>query len=56
MALTEHTYNATLTEPGWYADPDRQHEMRYFDGADWTGHVTHYGPTPCLGCFVPPAS
>ena len=50
MALTEQPYESSLTEPGWYPDPDRVHEMRYFDGASWTGHVTHHGPTPCAGC------
>lgn len=36
--------------PGWFDDPELQHRMRYFDGAGWTGHVTHFGPTPCSGC------
>ena len=50
MALTDHHHESTLMEAGWYPDPDQLHELRYFDGATWTGHVTHYGPTPCAGC------
>lgn len=38
------------TAPGWYSDPFEMHRMRYFSGSDWTDHVTHFGPTPCLGC------
>ncbi len=36
--------------PGWFADPLGLHNLRYFDGADWTDHVTHFGPSPCTGC------
>ena len=38
--------------PGWYADPFGRHEVRYFDGATWTEHVSSHGrqstdsPTP----------
>jgi hypothetical protein len=28
------------TPPGWYADPYRRYELRYFDGAVWTEHVS----------------
>lgn len=37
---------------GWYADPFGRHEVRYFDGATWTEHVSSHGrqstdpPTP----------
>jgi hypothetical protein len=24
----------------WYPDPHRRHEMRYWDGVDWTEHVS----------------
>ena len=38
------------TSAGWFDDPRGEHRFRYFDGTDWTDHVTHYGPTPCLRC------
>lgn len=28
---------------GWYDDPTRRHQQRYFDGAVWTHHVTSGG-------------
>jgi uncharacterized protein YxjI len=28
------------TPPGWYADPYHRYELRYFDGAAWTEHVS----------------
>lgn len=49
MAVIEHT-QVTVEKAGWYPDPDRQHNLRYFDGRSWTAHVTHYGPSPCGGC------
>lgn len=51
MALAEHQHTIELTEAGWYPDPDREHHLRYFNGAGWTAHVTHFGPSPCHGCF-----
>jgi uncharacterized protein YxjI len=27
------------TDPGWYADPYRRHQVRYWDGLVWTEHV-----------------
>ena len=30
-------------EPGWYADPFGRHEMRYYDGTQWTEHVSSHG-------------
>lgn len=33
-----------LAEPaGWRADPNGRHEMRYWDGAQWTDHVSDAG-------------
>ena len=29
--------------PDWYPDPYGRHEMRYFDGTQWTEHVTSHG-------------
>jgi len=31
------------TEAGWYPDPFGRHEMRYFDGSQWTEHVSSNG-------------
>ncbi len=31
------------TPAGWYPDPWRAAELRYWDGAEWTGHVTTAG-------------
>ena len=28
---------------GWYADPSTRHELRYWDGGQWTEHVTSQG-------------
>lgn len=49
MAVVEQT-TVAAGKTGWYPDPTSQHILRYFDGAEWTDHVTHSGPTPCLGC------
>lgn len=53
MALAEQQRQLEQIEAGWYPDPDGEHHLRYHDGLAWTGHVTHHGPTPCLGCAVP---
>lgn len=29
--------------PGWYADPTRRYEHRYWDGGTWTEHVARNG-------------
>lgn len=31
------------TPAGWHPDPTERHEMRYWDGTDWTGHVSNAG-------------
>jgi uncharacterized protein YxjI len=31
------------TDPGWYADPYRRHQVRYWDGSSWTEHVGEDG-------------
>jgi uncharacterized protein YxjI len=33
----------TTAAPGWYADPFGRAEARYFDGANWTEHVSSHG-------------
>lgn len=49
MAVIEHT-PTDLVQAGWFPDPRKLHNLRYFDGQFWTDHVTHYGPSPCAGC------
>ncbi len=34
-----------MTAPGWYPCPARTHELRYYDGATWTDHVSDQGAT-----------
>ncbi len=29
--------------PHWYRDPTGRHEVRYWDGAQWTAHVSDHG-------------
>src|SRR3954462_3883542 len=33
----------TPTPAGWFADPLGRHEMRYYDGQQWTEHVSSHG-------------
>ncbi|MCU0271268.1 MAG: DUF2510 domain-containing protein [Acidimicrobiales bacterium] len=30
-------------EPGWYPDPSGRHEVRWFDGENWTASVADQG-------------
>ena len=43
---------------GWYTDPSARHERRYWDGTDWTAHVSDAGiaATDQLGTRPPPTS
>ncbi len=57
LALSESATKAaalhvttTSLKAGWYADPQDLHDQRFFDGAKWTKHVTHFGPKPCSNC------
>lgn len=37
-------YGGGATSPaGWFPDPHRRYEMRYWDGSRWTEHVTSGG-------------
>jgi hypothetical protein len=54
---------APIREAGWFPDPARTHEARYFDGDGWTDHVTDAGlvtqaplgpPPPGLMSWFPP--
>ena len=29
--------------PGWYSDPGRRYDHRYWDGSEWTEHVSTAG-------------
>jgi uncharacterized protein YxjI len=48
--------NVTTT-PNWYPDPFGRHELRYFDGTQWTEHVSSHGrqavDPPMGGTHVP---
>lgn len=37
---------------GWHDDPMAIHKQRWHDGAEWTEHVTHFGPVPCHSCSL----
>jgi len=32
-----------MSAPGWFPDPNRGHELRYYDGTSWTEHVSDQG-------------
>lgn len=34
---------ANAPQPGWYPDPGRRHDTRYWDGVAWTAHVADAG-------------
>ena len=34
---------ATVVPPGWYADPYRRYDQRYWDGTSWTQHASRGG-------------
>ena len=40
--------------PGWFNDPQRRHELRYFDGTLWTEHVSDDGVQAVDGWMPPP--
>jgi hypothetical protein len=35
--------HAAVTSANWFADPTGRHQLRYFDGAQWTHHVQDQG-------------
>lgn len=35
--------SATAPPPGWYPDPYRRYDQRYWDGASWTQHASRAG-------------
>ena len=32
-----------MADAGWWQDPTGRHELRYFDGNEWTAHVSDQG-------------
>lgn len=40
----------------WYPDPNRRHELRYWDGGKWTDHVSTGGVTSTDPVMTPPAA
>ena len=42
-ATTPSTLAAPAVPPGWLADPTARHEVRFWDGARWTEHVSDAG-------------
>jgi uncharacterized protein YxjI len=42
-AAQQPVQQPTAVQPNWYADPYGRHEYRYFDGAQWTQHVSTGG-------------
>jgi hypothetical protein len=44
--------SAGVPAPDWYADPSGGHELRYWDGTAWTGHVADNGQTSVDGGHV----
>jgi hypothetical protein len=46
----------TLTPAGWYPDPSRRHEYRYWDGKDWSAQVSDGGKMVSDPELRPPAT
>ena len=42
--------------PGWFDDPSRPGQLRWWDGARWTDHVHVVAPAPPVGTGWPVAS
>lgn len=42
-AQTTTAQTASAAPAGWYADPSSRYELRYWDGTQWTEHVSRSG-------------
>jgi Protein of unknown function (DUF2510) len=42
--------------PNWYSDPTGQHDLRYWDGTQWTQYVSSHGATTMVPPPVPDPS
>jgi hypothetical protein len=42
-AAQARPWGQRLVSAGWFADPSRQHELRFWDGQRWTEHVVDRG-------------
>jgi uncharacterized protein YxjI len=51
------TDTPSQTPPNWYPDPLGRHELRYWDGSQWTEHVSSHGrqsvDPPTQGSHIP---
>ena len=46
----------TMTPSGWYPDPSRRHEFRFWDGSSWSSQVSDGGLTATDPELQPPTS
>jgi hypothetical protein len=42
-AVTTAATTAAAAPAGWYADPSARYDLRYWDGSEWTEHVSRNG-------------
>lgn len=52
--MTDNVTPATDHAPNWYPDPMGRHEYRYFDGTNWTEHVSSHGRQSTDALTQPP--
>jgi hypothetical protein len=41
--VAQQAQQAAVAPAGWYADPSGRYELRYWDGSQWTEHVSRAG-------------
>jgi hypothetical protein len=47
--MEQHHDEQRTATPGWYADPTRQHQFRFFDGTAWTDQASDAMPLAGVG-------